>query len=291
MNHNENEENEKFSEDPDEQMHIENEILKLKMNAQFGGSFIGDDQQDLPPEILNQFLQNVIAFEQNAADAKGKSISVFERIGKPTFRLSTELSSTEIFCELARANQLLNDHNMTLDICDGPYPDELIYTFITQELFLQEVNEVHGLGGVWHFIYEEFYPNHQSDIKKNSKKFFKYFFEQSFDEHSWELSDQFVVKEGKQISREKVLLHFQNMFQSFTSFKNYGAKGSEIKFEMYENERGMAHSSGTIKYDAVLENGETIPFEGYFILYMEFKYGQWSIVYFEMPGFDWAEIM
>jgi hypothetical protein len=48
------EEEEKFSEDPTENMKIENEFLKIKMKAQYGdGFFMSEGDGSLPPEIEN----------------------------------------------------------------------------------------------------------------------------------------------------------------------------------------------------------------------------------------------
>ena len=55
---------ERFSEDRDEDLRIENELLRLKLTAQFGEAFEFDKTDDLPPAIENQFLKNVLAFEE-----------------------------------------------------------------------------------------------------------------------------------------------------------------------------------------------------------------------------------
>jgi len=56
----------KFSEDHLENIQIENDFLKLKLKAQYGDTFFMQSNTDLPPEIENRFLKNMIAFENNA---------------------------------------------------------------------------------------------------------------------------------------------------------------------------------------------------------------------------------
>ena len=50
------EKDELFSDDPQENLRIENDFLKLKLKAQFGDGFFMDSNADLPPEIENQFF-------------------------------------------------------------------------------------------------------------------------------------------------------------------------------------------------------------------------------------------
>jgi hypothetical protein len=51
--------------------------------------------------------------------------------------------------------------------------------------------------------------------------------------------------------------------------------------------KSLGHSEGLLKYEAVLESGETIIFEGSFKLYMSLEFNCWSIFHFVMPGFNW----
>ncbi|RYD70282.1 MAG: hypothetical protein EOP53_25700, partial [Sphingobacteriales bacterium] len=55
---------EKFSDNEEENLRIENELLRLKMSAQFGDAFKMESMHDVPPEIENKFLQNIMEFEE-----------------------------------------------------------------------------------------------------------------------------------------------------------------------------------------------------------------------------------
>ena len=61
---------------PEERLHIENELLKLKMQAELGAHF--HQENDMPAEVENMFLKNILAFHQ-AADHK-KTIKIFDKI-------------------------------------------------------------------------------------------------------------------------------------------------------------------------------------------------------------------
>jgi hypothetical protein len=60
---NQKDQNENFSDDPEQNLRIENEILKLKMQAERGALF-GGNRENLPPEIEAEFLKNV-SFEDS----------------------------------------------------------------------------------------------------------------------------------------------------------------------------------------------------------------------------------
>ncbi len=117
-----NESDEKFSDNPEENLRIENEVLKLKMQAESGAFFGGN--KDLPPEIENEFLLHVQQFEEAWKDVK--YVKVYEIIGKPDFKKADELSGTRIKEELEKLMNLLDEHDMNLDVL-GDYEPLIIY--------------------------------------------------------------------------------------------------------------------------------------------------------------------
>ena len=68
--------------DGEEKLAAENAFMKLKIMAEHGGQFYsGDTDEELPAEIENQFLKNVIDFETQFD--RCKMIRLFDKIGKP----------------------------------------------------------------------------------------------------------------------------------------------------------------------------------------------------------------
>ena len=165
---------EKFSDDPEENIRVKNEFLKIKLKAQYGDAFSMETNAELPPEIENQFLKNIMAFED--ANINKDTSTVYEAIGKPAYKPAEELDEGVLSSELKRMNALLQKHNLSLDICDGPYPDLIIYKFITEELFAHEL-EMNGIPSMTiNFIYEEFHPNHKAEITKCTHQFLQHWF-------------------------------------------------------------------------------------------------------------------
>jgi hypothetical protein len=277
--------NEKFSDDPEENFRIENEILKIKLKAQYGDAFFMQSNAELSPEMENQFLKNIIAFEDSRADVS--FTTVYESLGKPGYKPAGELTDAEITAALKRITVIMEQHNIALHINDGPYPDETIYKFITEELFAHEIEANPVFGSGWNFIYEEFYPNDKADIEKNTHEFLQHWFTRNFDEYSTELAYQFITAEGKQFDRKRFMEKIKPFFEAFEEFRDDAYNIDEIKFELQDNDTGLGHAEGMLKYDAVMENGEIIHYEGPYKLYMQRQDKWWTIFYFIMPGFDW----
>jgi hypothetical protein len=277
-------EEEKFSEDPEENIKMENEFLKLKMKAQSGAGFYTSDSVKLPSQLENEFLKHVMTFEENFE--KATYISVFERLGKPNFKPLNQLKADEISKALENIIQLLNQNNIRLDFCDGSYPDDEIYSFITEELFREEVAKEDNLGTT-NFIYEEFHLNHRAEIEKNTQQFLKHWFNRNFNDYHIELASKIVTSAEIEISQTEFVKKFSAFSSSFKAFQNLVYHIDEIKHELSEELEGLGHSEGLLKYEAVLESGETIIFEGSFKLYMSLEFNCWSIFHFVMPGFNW----
>ncbi len=274
---------ENFSDDPIENLRIENEIQKLKMQAETGASFSGSN--DLPPEVENEFLQHVQQFED--AWKNVKYVKLYDLIGQPGYKKEDVLTEEEVKYELKRLLDLLEQHNINLDVL-GNYDDRIIYRFITDAFFEHETDDLQIPGMTKNFIYEEFHPNHKMDINDRAIEFIQHWFDKSFNEFCWELGDDFILPDGISIKKEEMLHKFHAVLSCFTSFSDQQFSINYISFELPDEKKpGMGHAEGSITYNAVLENSETVVIEGPFKFYMSNEYGFWKIFYFIFPGFHW----
>jgi hypothetical protein len=269
-----------------DKLSIENEIMKIKLQMQFGDDFMMKTNGSLPPEIENQFLKQIMAFEANH-DEDVEEVTVFERIGSPDFKKIEDLKPTEVSKELIRLNEVMESKGITLNICDGPYEDAIIYKFITEELFLENVEKEIVENSMCNFIYEEFYLNDKAEITKKTVEFMTHWFAREFTEYSYELADPMITAEGKVMPLPEVFKKMSLFFEAFEDFKNHKFMIGEVSFELHGEEGGMGHAEGMVKYDAILDNGEIIHFEGGYKLYMQRQGNWWDIFYFVMPGFNW----
>jgi len=276
---------ETFSNDPRENLRMENDLLKLKLQAE-SDAFI-ESGDDVPPEVENVFLQNVMAFEESSKDVK--MISLYDFLGRPEYKPIDTLKPEQIEPELSKLIQMLQHKEVVLDVLDN-YEPSAIYRFITEELFLQETYENLLPGMIRHFSYEEFHPNHKLDIRERTMDFLGDWFERKMDDTSWELATEFILPDASKIKREEVVKKFKTIFACYSAFINCQYVIGDISFEWNQaNDSGLGYSEGAVKFDAVLESGETVRIEGPFKLYFSNQSGWWSIFYFVFPGFTWQD--
>jgi hypothetical protein len=287
MSHDHNQ-NDDLNEEEREKLRLENEILKLKMQAQFGAEFGGSNNEEFTPEMEHTFLKNVLAFEEQYQNRK--MIKVYDLVGQPSFKSVALLNGEELKVELERLLLHMREKKVNLDVL-GIYPDEVVYRFITEELFEHETDDMQAVGITQNFIYEEFHPNHKIDLEEAAMHFLKNWFEQNFDEDIYFLEEQILlphITPPSFITREKVLSKLKQMFESYKKFDDCKYTIGDIGFQWNdEQNRGMGHVEGAVKYTAVLESGEQQLIEGAFKIYFSNQYGGWSVMHFIFPGFIW----
>ena len=144
----------------------ENEITKLKIQAEFGLELNGDGE--INPAIENIWLNQILEYERAMID--NKKMTIGELIGNPKFQNVSEVLEENVSKELQSVMELLHKKNI---IIDSQYEvnDREMYRFITEELFLHETNSTFPKNMILGFIYEEFHPNDEGDIKRYSNEF------------------------------------------------------------------------------------------------------------------------
>src|SRR5262245_9275457 len=113
----------------DEKLKAENELLKMKLTAEFG---MKDSKFDLPPEIENKWLNHIYDFETLYKNAK--MVKIYDFIGRPEFKKNEELAKEKLGEELDRVYETLINNDVKVDFL-ADYDNETIYKFITEELF------------------------------------------------------------------------------------------------------------------------------------------------------------
>lgn len=280
-----NEDDEKFSNDPDEQMRIENELLRLKLQAETGAEL--QQLKDIPPDVENAFLNNILAFERQLDSIE--EIKIYELIGKPAdFKNEAELSHDEIEAELERLNELLEAHQIEVDY-GMDYSSRLKYKFITEELFEHSTQKFDIPDMVHHFIYEEFHPNHTLSIEGIAEDFLEMWFSRNLEKDSYIFSDEMVSQDGHSISKEEFLLRVQHVFDAYLGFENAKYEIQDVSFKLMpegEDPSVMGYAEGILNYDAILENKEVQEIKSPFKLYMQHRFGYWELMNIKMPGFE-----
>ncbi len=285
MKEEEEENTEKFSDDPQENMKTENEILKLKMQAQFGANFMMGGEGELPPEIENAFLQNVLNFEVNYS--KGEAVTLAEHLGNPVLKHEDELTDEQIEEEINSFNELISEKEVEVDYIFGPYPQREVHRFIRADLLGSEAEpSIFFAGMTKTYIYEEYYPNNEKEIEESTERFMKQWEEKGFGDYNPELAFSLVSLTGKEIPVDEFIARVQNYFDSFTDFTGFKFMIGHIQVDQQPNGSSMGFSEGAVGFHTTLEDGEPIVIKGNYKLYMDNSMGSWNIMSFVMPGFE-----
>ena len=241
----------------------ENEFKRMKLSLESNAIFPDFKNENLPPEIESMFLDNVMNFQKAYENAT--KISIYDRLGKPNFKVSGELSKSEIKVELDKIIKLLYDNGIGFD-SEYKYKKRLIYDFITTEFFDFEIDDIKIGNMFMQFSYENFHPNDKKDIKKECNGFWKEFLS---DNHDFFTSNE----HENPIRNAKELTLFYN---SFDKFKINKIKTKEVVFDLIE-ESGTANV--VLDFEGFLKGEkETIRFKGISKMELTSNYG-WEIIF------------
>ncbi len=280
-------EEEKFSGDPEENLRLENEFLKMKMMAESGGIFGSNSDGGISPEIENQWLKNVMEFEKAYANAKPQKMT--DLLGKPSFADEKDMDEKKFIDEFIRLNKLLDDHNINVDFL-APQTDRFKYHFITGELFEHITDFIPVKGMTTNFIYEEFHPDHKSDITEITDEFLNDFFERRLNVDTHYINNDIIIPDGNVITKEQLINRFYSMYDAAIEFKNTSYQINNIEFEIREETEdgpsGMGFSEGEIQYDMIFKDGEMKKIHGPFKIYFGRQWESWSIYFFYLAGYN-----
>ncbi len=272
-----------LSNDPEENMRMENQLLELKLQAEFGAKTFLDSR--LPAAIENEFLKNVIEFEKSFSQSR--EVKICDILGNPLLRPEADLDDMEIERCLAELNALMLTKDIALDFINK-YDARTKYKFITEELLEESVFQIGIPGMVINFIYEEFHPNHSSDLESKAIKFISAWFEKEKDKILWELSDDIILPGGSIWSRDRIADQLERTFEYYSTFLDRKYFITDVNFELDEDS-GKGCAEGWVRYNAIIKNDEAISIQGPFKLHFTLEYDWWNIYYFVLPGFDFPE--
>ncbi len=262
-------------------IHAENEIKKIKLALEHGMDLSKSlDGSGLPPEIEGQFLDYVQKWED--AYANQKMILIYDFVGRPVWKPVAELSDDEVVGELKTIMDVLNKNSIRVDtICD--VEDRELYRFITEELFNLETNDIRLEGMMQCYIYEDFHPNHEFDIRNRCTELVEYITDKEKDssEVIRGLDDRVWYK-GVEYTKEEVskkVNHFRDAFGAF------GIEEFEFTSVVLNDSKNEASVCGHLHYSGEIEGSpETMDFDGACLFGLKREYDWWVITRFELPG-------
>lgn len=275
---------EQFSNNPEENLRIENELLKLRLQAERGAHFLETDRE-IPAEIEAQFLRHVMAFED--AWEHGNEHTVRAALDYPVFTPAEVLRPEEMEKLNQELISRLAEKGIQIDFL-GQYPPETVYSFLTTEFLEVPAMKILAPGFRQCFIYEDYHPNHELDIRQAVGLFLQHWFERSFNEYSIEFDSLLRSPDGNPVSRKELAQKLAHCLDSYLDFTNRVEGPLQIQFDWNETEdTGTGQATGHCSYDARLENGLLIHYDGPFRFELTGQYRYWRICRFEFPGFAW----
>ena len=264
--------------DPIEDLMASNEVMKLKLELDH--SMVMSDACDLSPETENLWLNYVYNFEKLHKEC-GRT-KVFDLLGRPAFARYDSLTNSQIHRELSGLRALMAEKNIALD-CFCEYEDVVIYRFITEELFEFEMDAFIMEGMVRHFIYEEFHPNHDHDLRRYATQFIESILSRPWDEEydAIMLTNRVAFHGNEHVPKRisSIVLAFQEAHTLIVVEK------IEIKNVITDiaNNRGMVEAH--LAYLVHPRQGKKRLFEGECTIHFLYENDDWSISAFELPGF------
>ena len=149
---------ENFEHLDEEELKAENDFLKMKIMLERGGYFGNTGENELPAQVENAFLKNVIEFEKQFGDRK--TIKVFDKIERPGhFKPVSEIADDEINEAWDELSNYLDEYNIKLGVCSPNISARELYRFTLEELFDCEIEDITMEGMMHGFIYDEFHPD------------------------------------------------------------------------------------------------------------------------------------
>lgn len=258
-------------------LEAENNLLKIKLQLEHGMQM--DHVTELDPEIENQWLKSVYAFEQQYKDSK--TIKLYDYIGQPPFRKWDSLNREEIGKELQMIQVIMENKGIQLD-CLCQYDDVTIYKFITEELFEHQMDDMRVTGMTCHFIYEEFHPNHDYDLRNQSNRFVEVIFTRPWDDqfHGIMLAPR-VSCSGE----EHDLAHMSAFIKTFQeAHASFRLKEANVTDVVIESELGKASVKMALSVTGKMKQGDRIRYEGACSFEFVRIHDYWSIRGFHIPG-------
>lgn len=96
----------------EEQLQEENNLLKAKLTAENGAVFPEKDRTQLDSKSENDWLNYIYDYEQVYKHAP--TVTVYEKLGKPSFKPSDKLDNTAVSSELTSLLNCMAENGIDL---------------------------------------------------------------------------------------------------------------------------------------------------------------------------------
>lgn len=221
--------NNSFEEREEKDYELENELMLLKMQAEFGGQVFFPEDDHITPELKFELLQSVYDFEEAYRNCVHDLVPVYEKIGSPYFITGEYLTDEGIAHELERLKKIMLENQVIFEH-EFDYDKRILYSFIINELFHISIENIEIRGFYKHFIYEEFYPNIEEDLKRQVSGFISNLTLRRSDEAFNEFNHEIFTSNGW-ISCEEACEKIETFLDDFIHIKIEHLGPIQVAFE------------------------------------------------------------
>jgi hypothetical protein len=261
---------------PEENLRAENEMTALGLELQYGAHIGVSD--DLPPEIMQQFLAHVSNFHR--MDESSERITIYQKLGSPAFAPLDVLEPETLPGELQRLRKLLENNGVAVFAPDN-LPDETFYEFIITEVFSCETPAETIPGMMTCLNYEEFHPSYEFEIGILTESFLLalLFLKESF---PTEMLHPQCRNNDDMISREEALATIEQFRARFSQMVPVAFQLEEF----VEQDYGTWQMFGICWEGTPRAGGPVERHEGLGVVQLKQDNGTWRVQGVNMPGFE-----
>ncbi len=250
-------------------LRIENELKEKMLKQEFCAKyFTSRDSSECQLDLEKCFLKYIEHCEKELEEIESRT--VHEIIGNISFVKGKDIPDSDICHELEQLINTLNKNNIYIETLFD-IEAKVLYNFITEELLKHEIFAIKGEGFNWHFVYEDFHPNHAYNIRINCEDFILSFLETNNENYKTYL----LFDSGY----NKKLFSFKNAFDSFD------LKRLDIENIGFDKTLGLVEFSADI-YGTFDNTCEAQRFYGKGSMALVCEDGFWYVYWVKFPGVE-----
>ena len=140
-----------------------NNQKRKEITEKYGAKFISTGNNELPPDIEEQWLNNIEEFEKQYQNSE--QIKLLRFIGSPIIRNITDLSVKEIENEYNRIITILEENSIHIDYPIGINISEK-YRFITEEILTEKIDNIRIQSFRWGNLLKRMYKDGISNLSE-----------------------------------------------------------------------------------------------------------------------------
>ena len=261
---------------PDEDLRADNELKKLNLETRFGAQHI-EASDDLPPELMAQWLDNVTSYEEQYANAP--KIPVWSFIGRPAYQPADALAEQQFEPEIKRIMGILQENFVLIEPPKHLSPRGF-YRFLTEKFLHHEMTD-HRAPGMMHFFsYDEFCHDGPEFIQDHVSDFIQDVIALDRPYEGIWLSEN-LRNDMDTITKTEAIAIIEAFRAQYTAIR----PTQFAPVQVMPTPQGMYFMFHAEWEGDRMDTGETERFEGAGICQVGFEDGEWLVQGVNMPGF------